>query len=98
MATTQQLDLIGSIARLSAQISAQGKYHVFFRYSGHVDVVDVQVNTSDSSYGEESGQKSLKGFGSQEHWLLMRHENGQLAELYQKLGGLLDVDADGVPV
>lgn len=98
MATVQQLDLIASISRLSAQISAQGKYHVFFRYSGHVDVVDVEVHPSDDPYSDATPSKFISGFGSHQNWLMMEHENGELAVLHQKLGDLLDVDADGVPV
>jgi len=98
MATESQLDLISGISRLSAQISAQGKYHVFFRYSGHVDVVDVEVHPSDDPYSDAAPSKFVSGFGSLQNWLLLEHENGELAELHQKLGDLLDVDADGVPV
>lgn len=98
MATTAQLDLIAVISRLSAQISAQGKYHVFFRYSGHVDVVDVEVHPSDDPYSDASPSKFVAGLGSHENWLLLEHENGELAALHKKLGDLLDVDADGVPV
>lgn len=98
MATVQQLDLIASISRLSAQISAQRKYHVFFRFSGHVEVVDVEVHTSDDPYSEGCESKFLEGFGSQAHWFLLEHENGELADLHEKLSKLLEVDADGVPV
>lgn len=98
MATTAQLDLIASISRLSAQISAQGKYHVFFRYSGHCKIVDVEVHPATQVYAEGVDLVFIPGFGSNENFLNLEWEKGELASLHQKLGDLLDVDADGVPV
>lgn len=97
MATESQIDLIGGIARIAAQISIQGKYHVMFRYSGHVDVVDVTVHPSTNDY-TPSESVCIEGFEHNKHWILMGSESVELAELYQKLRGMLDVDADGVPV
>ncbi len=98
MATERQLDLIAGISRLSAQISAQGKYHVFFRYSGHCKIVDVEVHSSTQVYAQDIDSVFIAGFGSSENFISIEYEEGELASLYQKLGDLLDVDADGVPV
>lgn len=98
MATVQQLDLIAGISRLAAQISAQGKYHVFFRYSGHCKIVDVEVHPATQVYAQDIDSVFIPGFGSNENFLDIECERGELASLHQKLGDLLDVDADGVPV
>lgn len=97
MATESQIDLIGGIARIAAQISFQGKYHVMFRYSGHVDAVDVTVHPSSNDY-TPSESTCIEGFEHNQNWIRLEAESGELSDLYQKLSKLLDVDADGVPV
>lgn len=97
MATESQIDLIGGIARIAAQISFQGKYHVMLRYSGHVDVIDVTVHPSSNNY-TPSESVCIDGFEHNQNWILLGAESGELSGLYQKLSSLLDVDADGVPV
>lgn len=98
MATVQQLDFIASISRLSAQISAQGKYHVFFRYSGHCKIVDVEVHPATQVYAEGVDSVFIPGFCASENFLNLEFEKGELAFLHSELSKLLDVDADGVPV
>lgn len=97
MATESQIDLIGGIARIAAQISIQGKYHVMFRYSGHVDVVDVTVHPSTNDY-TPSESICIEGFEHNQHWIMLSDNSGNLSELHSKLAALLDTDADGVPV
>jgi hypothetical protein len=97
MATNAQIELIGNISRLAAQVSMQGKYHVMFRYSGHVGLVDVDVHPSDNDYDPEK-TRYVDGFEAMSNWIILSSEDGKLLELMKKLSDLLEKDADGIPL
>lgn len=97
MATENQIGWIEQILRLAMQISLQGKYHVFARYSGHVNVLDVCVNHADSDY-QNFENRYVDGLASNENWIQLSSESGELLALLKKLEPLLARDDDGIPV
>lgn len=96
MSMQSQIELVGDIARVAAQISIQGRYHVIVRYSGHISNIDVDVYRSNHDYQGGGAKEIVPGFGPMENWISVEH--GDLLSLYKKLNYLLDVDSDGVPV
>lgn len=110
MASPKEIDLVCDIQRAAIQVNMQGKYHAWVDYSGHVQGFEVRVgNASDQSYAD-----LLDGWNCHDRnvYLSTGYELGYgekmkdvieykvelLEKLKAELIGLLDVDADGVPV
>jgi hypothetical protein len=105
MATQKQIELICDITRAAAQVSIQGTYHAFATYSGHIDGLCVYAYQADGEY--DDSKNMMPGWSTADRWISLQGQEDEsdkaacdlrLETILADVRGLLDVDADGVPV
>lgn len=64
MLTPEQFAKVNKIIGLTLMINEQGKYCTFLRFSGHIDVVEIDIRKSKDEYHDEIADSriSLKGY------------------------------------
>ena len=105
MATQRQIELICDITKAAAQVSIQDTYHVFANYSGHIDGLCVFAYQADGVY--DDSKSMMPGWSTSDRWICLQGQadesdkascDTRLEAILADVRGLLDVDADGVPV
>lgn len=83
------LDLCSKVARLAVKVTLEGKYHVFYSFSGHVKLLEIKVFRCTQDYSFESVMQPLS---QEQTYLESRFTVSSLKNMVRQLIKLLIVN------